>query len=316
MTSYSVVIPVYNSEGVIEETVSQVCSVAEEAGLNFEIILVNDGSTDGSWHVIKQLTMEYCQVVAIDLIKNYGQHNALLAGFQYAHGDYVITMDDDLQNPPMEIMSLIAATKTNDADLIIGKFIEKKHPFYRRIGSYIVGYLNKKIFNKPSHITLTNFRIIRQDLVKRVMAHQTAYPYLTGILQMYAANIKNVTVAHDERQVGRSNYSLTKIMQLVSRILINYSSFPLRCISSVGLMVSLVSFFFGGYYLIVGLIRGYAVPGWTTLVVLLSFLCGFIIALLGLIGEYLSRILDQLSHRPNYIVKEIARRNDYQATID
>lgn len=304
---YSIVIPVYNSEKIVKKTVEQILAVADQYNYNFEIMLVNDSSPDDSWGVISKLAQKHENVRSINLLKNYGQHTAILAGFNYAQGDYIITIDDDLQNPPNEIVSLIRKVKEGDFDLVFGKFIQKKHPLYRRLGSKAIGYLNKKIFNKPEHIRLSNFRIIRRDLIDRVLHHRTNYPYIPGLLLMYAAKISNIDVLHIDRSEGKSNYTISKIISLVSRLLINYSSYPLRLISSIGLAVSLLSFVMGFYYLIIGLFHGSSVPGWTTLIVLISFLSGFIIALLGLIGEYLSRILDHLSNRPSFIVKEVVK---------
>ena len=301
----SIVVPVYNSENIVSQTVEEIIKESEKSRLNFEIILVNDGSKDNSWSVIKNLALSHKQVKAINLIKNFGQHNAVLCGFQHATGDFVVTMDDDMQNPPSEIIKLINKIEEGDYDLVFGKFREKKHPFYRKLGSKLINYLNEKIFKKPKEITLTNFRIIRKDVIKRVLSHNTAYPYIPGLLLMYSTNIANVTVEHQERAEGKSNYTLKKIFSLMSNLLINYSSFPLKVLSTIGLIVSGISFFLGLYYLISGLIGGTQVPGWTTLVVLISFLGGFIIILLGLIGEYLSRILDQIANQKSYYIKEI-----------
>ena len=301
----SIVVPVYNSENIVSQTVEEIIKESEKSRLNFEIILVNDGSKDNSWSVIKNLALNHKQVKAINLIKNFGQHNAVLCGFQHSTGDFVVTMDDDMQNPPSEIIKLVNKIEEGDYDLVFGKFREKKHPFYRKLGSKLINYLNEKIFKKPKEITLTNFRIIRKDVIKRVLSHNTAYPYIPGLLLMYSTNVANVMVEHHERAEGKSNYTLKKILSLMSNLLINYSSFPLKVLSTIGILVSGISFFLGLYYLISGLIGGTQVPGWTTLVVLISFLGGFIIILLGLIGEYLSRILDQIANQKSYYIKEV-----------
>lgn len=303
--SYSIVIPVYKSETIIPDTISQVISAMDDLSEPYEVILVNDGSPDGAWSVIKGLAEKYNSVVAINLIKNYGQHNAVHCGFAHAKGSYIITMDDDLQNPPSELKHLINKIKNSEYDLVFGKFREKKHAAHRRMGSKIIGYLNKKVFKKPDNITLTNFRIVKREVIERVLRHKTPYPYIPGLLLLYASNVGNVVVEHHERDVGSSNYTLSKILSLVSRLLINYSSYPLRLLSTVGIVISLFSFSLGGFYLVKGIFFGSEIQGWTTLVVLTSFLCGFIITLLGIIGEYLARILEQVSGRESYYVKEV-----------
>ncbi|WP_345989428.1 glycosyltransferase family 2 protein [Sulfurimonas sp. HSL1-2] len=302
---YSIVIPVYNSASFVTKTVHQIIEETEKAHLVAEIILVNDGSSDGSWDVIKGLARELPNVKSINLIKNFGQHSAILCGFEHASGLYVITMDDDLQNPPSEIVKLTNAIEKSEFDLVFGKFTEKKHANYRKLGSKVIGYLNRKIFNKPDHIVLSNFRIIHRDVIDRLLSHKTAYPYIPGLLLLYATNIGNVEVEHHERIEGKSNYTFKRIVSLVSRLLINYSSYPLRLLSMIGLIISGASFLLGVVYLLLGLFGYVNVPGWTTMVVLTSFLGGFIIAMLGIIGEYLSRILDQLSSERSYYVREI-----------
>ncbi len=307
---YSVVIPVFNSEKIVATTVKGLLDVREKYGLDLEIILVNDGSQDNSWEVIRDLAEKYRKVTAINLLKNFGQHNAVLCGFAYSSGDYVITMDDDMQNPPEEIIKLINAVEQNDYDLVFGKFKRKRHSFVRRMGTKIVNYLNRKIFGKPKDIVLSNFRIIKRRVVELVLQHDTPYPYIPGLLLMYSSDIANVEVEHKPRLVGKSNYNISRILALVSRILINYSSFPLKVLSFSGLIISLMAFLIGLFYLLKALFKGISVPGWTTLVVLLSFFSGFIIGLLGLIGEYLARILEQISHKKSYVVKQVVKRED------
>jgi polyisoprenyl-phosphate glycosyltransferase len=302
---YSIIIPVYKSQNIIAETITKTIDELKKCNVHFEIILINDGSPDNSWEVIKKLIQEYKEIKAINLIKNYGQHNAVLCGFEHAKGDYIITMDDDLQNPPSEIIHLINTIKDSDFDLVFGKFKEKKHANYRKLGSKVIGYLNEKVFDKPKDITLTNFRIIKKEVVSRVLEHKTSYPYIPGLLLMYASNIGNILVEHHDRSEGKSNYTFSKILNLVARLLLNYSSYPLRLLSTIGIAISFFSFLLGLIYLVKGFILGSEVQGWTTLVVLTSFLGGFIIILLGIIGEYLSRILEQISTSKSYHIKEI-----------
>jgi len=305
----TIIIPVYNSEDIVFETIAQTLHEVAKNNLNIELILINDGSKDDSWSVIKKLAKDYKEVKSINLIKNYGQHTAVLCGFENAKGDYIITMDDDLQNPPSEIIHLVnKITVDAECDLVFGKFREKKHARYRKFGSMFVGYLNEKIFNKPKDITLTNFRIIKRSVIDRVLEHKTAYPYIPGLLLMYSTNIANVMVEHHNRLDGRSNYTFKKIFSLMSNLLINYSSYPLKILSFIGIIASGLSFFIGLFFLISEFISGTKVEGWTTIIVLVSFLGGFIIILLGVIGEYLSRILDQMSSNKSYYTKEIVNK--------
>lgn len=303
---YSIVIPVYNSEGIVEKTVKHTISTLEAQNIHFEIILVDDRSKDDSWKIIEKLAQHYKNVVAIALLKNYGQHSAILCGIKQSQGDYIITMDDDLQNPPEEIIKLI--TKINEGyDLVFAKFIKKQHNITRRLGSKLINYFNKKIFDKPKGIVLSNFRIFTKDVAYRMQNYKTNFPYIPGLLLMFSNKIANIETLHQKREVGKSNYNMWVILKLLSRLLFNYSSYPLKLLTQIGIIISVLSFIIGMGYLINGLINGSNVKGWTTLVVLLSFFNGFTIAMLGIMGEYLSRVLSQLSISESYSIRKIVK---------
>ena len=301
-TTYSIIIPVYNSEKIVSETVKKTIEVLNN--INYEIILINDGSSDNSWGVISNLASKKNNIIAIDLLKNYGQHTALFCGINHAKGDFLVTMDDDLQNPPVEIFKLIEKIEEG-YDLVFGKFTSKKHKTYRKIGTKIINYLNSKIFNKPDNITLSNFRIFSKEVADRVKTHNTFYPYIPGLLLMFSNSIGNVETAHHKREIGESNYSLWKILKLTARLLFNYSSYPLKTLTFTGILISLISFALGMFFVVRGYFYEVKVPGWTSLAVLLSFFNGFLILLIGVIGEYLSRILNQISFQKAYQIREI-----------
>ena len=301
---FSVVIPVYNSERIVAETVLMTVKFFTSKGYNYEIILVNDGSKDDSWKIISELASNNEQVIAINLLHNYGQHNANLCGFRAAKGDYVITMDDDLQNPPEEIEKLIA-TAADGYDLVIGRFKEKKHSLFRRIGSKFVGRIIRNVFHAEKELVLTNFRIIRRDVVDRVCSYKSRLPYIPGLVLMFSNNRKNVYVEHHERKEGKSNYSLYRIIKLVSTILFNYSSLPLRVMAGFGFLVSVLSLFLALYYFVSAFIVGANVPGWSTLVILLSFFNGILILLVSIVGEYVVRLLRESGSTESYYIKDI-----------
>lgn len=301
---YSVVIPVYNSAEIVGETVDRTVRFFEEQGLAYELILVNDGSRDESWQVLREKARAHPHVTAVNLLKNYGQHTAVLCGFQKSTGDYVITMDDDLQNPPEEIVHLIEKSG-EDYDLVCGRFRQKQHALYRRLGSRLVAAVNARIFHKPKDLVLTNFRIIRRDVVDRICAYRTSYPYIPGLALMFSSRCANVWVEHHERPRGKSNYNVFKIAELVARILFNYSAYPLRIASATGALIALMSFVLGAYYIIRALLDKVTVAGWTTVVVLISFFSGIIILLLSMLGEYTVRLLNQTSSAESYHVKEV-----------
>jgi glycosyltransferase involved in cell wall biosynthesis len=298
---YSVVIPVFNSEQLVGTTIDRVVQVFTDQGLDHEVILVNDGSSDRSWDVIAEKARTTPNVIALDLLKNYGQHHANLAGLRAASGDYVITMDDDLQNPPDQALLLIEEAMTGK-DVVFGEFEHKQAAGYRRLGSKLIAAINRRIFGQPADLVVSNFRILRRDVVDRICASRTAHPYLTGQALMYSSRRSHVRVRHDQRAIGSSNYSLRRILRLVLTILFTYSSYPLRFGALLGFAMSFVSMVLGAFYLLSGVLGNTDVEGWTTLVVLVSVFNGFTIALLSMLGEYVVRTLDAVSNHESYHV--------------
>lgn len=299
--SYSVVIPVYNSEAIVASTVERVIEVFGGAGLRFEIVLVNDGSHDRSWSVISEIARTTPHVVALNLLKNYGQHHANLAGFLEATGDFVITMDDDLQNPPDQALLLIDRA-LEGYDVVFGEFERKQAPGLRRIGSKLISSINRRVFGQPEHLAVSNFRVLRRDVVDRICASRTAHPYITGQALLFSNNPGNVTVRHDKRAIGSSGYTLVRILRLVTTILFSYSSFPLRAAAVAGFGLAALSFLLGAFYFVHGLVQGSSVPGWTSLVVIMSVFNGFIIAMLSMLGEYVVSTLNAVSVQQSYHV--------------
>ncbi len=306
---YSVVIPVYKSANIVGDTIDQTVTFFEKHNLAYELILINDGSPDQSWDVLREKAGANPHLIAINFLRNYGQHTAVFCGLQHSSGDYVITIDDDLQNPPEEIIHLIEKAKAGH-DLVFGQFRAKQHAGYRRLGTRIIGAINTRIFHKPDDLSLTNFRMIRRDVVDRMCQYRTGYPYIPGLALMFSANAANVLVEHRLRPVGKSNYNLLKIAELVMRILFNYSSYPLRVVSFIGGIIAVLSFLLGIYFLVKALFVGTTVPGWASVVVLLAFFNGITILILSMLGEYTIRLLNQTSQAQSYYIKEVVRSNE------
>lgn len=300
----SAVIPVFNSEDIVAETVRRIVEFFTTRGIPYEVILVNDGSDDGSWEVIKAEAERDPQVVAINLLKNYGQHNANMCGLRATTGDYVVTLDDDLQNPPEEIDRLLEVAQDGH-DVVFARFKQKQASGFRRLGSWMIGLMNRRIFGQPRDLVVSNFRILRRDVVDRICATGSSYPYITGLALLHSGNPGNVVTEHHQRASGDSNYGLTRIARLVLTILFSYSLFPLRLMAAVGAVIALISCGIGVVYLVLGLFGAQQVEGWTTLVVLLSFLNGLVILMLSMLGEYTVRILSQVSQREAYHVRGV-----------
>jgi glycosyltransferase involved in cell wall biosynthesis len=301
--TYSVVIPVFNSEQIVATTIDRTVAFFESRGFSYELILVNDGSTDHSWDVLKRAPARYPHVQVVNLLRNYGQHNANLCGLRRATGDYVITMDDDLQNPPEEIIHLIEKAMTGP-DVVFGQFRRKSAPATRNLGSKVIGLINRRIFGQPPDLVVSNFRILRRDVVDRICTSRSAYPYITGQALLYSSSPANVEVEHARREVGKSNYNPLRIAKLVLQILFSYSLFPLRLSAAVGFIISALSFAFGVGFILHRFLGNARVAGATTIIVLLSFLNGVIILMLSMLGEYVLRTLRQVTETESYHVLE------------
>jgi glycosyltransferase involved in cell wall biosynthesis len=301
--TYSVVVPVYNSAGIVGATVDRIVETFEGAGLSYELILVNDGSRDGSWEIIADRARRNQRIVALNLLQNYGQHHANLAGLRESTGDYLITMDDDGQNPPDQALLLIDEAMTGK-DVVFGRFARKQHAGYRQLGSKLISQINRRVFHQPPDLEVSNFRILRRDVVDRIAASRTAHPYLTGQALMYSSDRSHVTVRHAPREVGKSTYNIAKILRLVLTILFSYSLFPLRLAALAGFVFAGLSFLIGVGYFVRALFVDTPVQGWTTLVVLLSVFNGVTIALLSMLGEYVVRTLNAVSAHDTYHVLE------------
>lgn len=299
---YSVVIPVYRSAPLLPALTCRLEDFFVSRRLRFELIFVNDGSPDNSWQVLEEIRSLHDHLTIIDLMRNYGQHSAVFCGLQNSRGDFVITMDDDLQNPPEEIDHLII--KVNEGyDVVFGEFQQKMHHPIRRWGSKLIGWLNKKLFDKPAGLVLTNFRIMRREVIDAMCGIHTTFPYIPGLILLSAKSFANISVRHEERSVGKSNYNMRAIAKLVWRILFNYSAFPLRLVSAIGTFTAITAFLLGCFFVVRALFVQSAAPGWPTLVALMSFYQGITLVLFAALGEYVVRIVNDVSGRKSYQVR-------------
>ena len=306
---YSAVIPVFNSEAIVGDTIDRTVAFFEAHNLDYELIMVNDGSSDGSWEVVRNRAESHSRIIAIDLLRNYGQHNAVFCGLQHSTGDYMITLDDDLQNPPEEIIHLIKKIQLG-YDVVFGRFRIKEHAGYRRAGSRAIALVNRQVFHYPKDLAITNFRIMRRDVVDRMINYRTSYPYIQGLALMFSSKRANVWVEHQPRPVGKSNYNWWRIGSLVMRILFNYSAFPMHAVTTIGVIVSVFSLLLGLFFVLRAVFVGVSVPGWTTVVVLLSFFNGINLIIMSMLGEYIIRLVNTVSSKESYHIRQIVRSDD------
>lgn len=309
---YSVVVPVFNAAATLQELYERICATLEECGGSFELILVHDCGTDGSWEVASTIAKQDSRVVAIELMRNYGQSSATMCGLSHARGNFVITLDDDLQNPPEEIEVLIRAMDERpDLDAIFGAPAEKRHAVWRRLGSWALNRLSSRhIFETGDRdLELTSFRIMRRPVVDSLLAVSTPRPALGAMLCTITPRIANVRVRHEPRLRGRGGYTVAKLIGVSVDKTLSFSTLPLRTLAVLGLMGIIGSVILGAVYLGRYLTGGVGVPGWTTQVLLSIGIAGFNFLALGLVGEYLLRILQTVQEMPQFRVREVVVRD-------
>lgn len=307
----SIVIPVYNSEDILDELINQITSeIKKKINLykNYEIILVNDKSTDNSWRKIKEIAANKKNVMGINLSKNFGQHNALMAGIKSSRGDFLITMDDDLQHSPSYIIDII--NKLNEGfDVCYTKYQNNKYSFLKKLGSTINDRVANIVLDKPKNIYLSSFRGVRRNVINELKKFNGPYVYLDGIILNITNNIGSINVKHKRRLKGNSGYSFKKLFSLWLKVFTNSSIFPLRVASVTGFIITIISLFFA-ILLIIFKIKNPEIPqGWTSIATFIFFFSGVQLLALGIIGEYIGRIFINLNQKPQYIIQEQIRTN-------
>lgn len=297
----SVVVPVYNGAATLTELVSRVDEAL--AGRAYELVLVNDGSADGSWQRIRELTRERPHVRGLDLMRNYGQHNALLAGIRAARGAVVVTIDDDLQNPPEEIPRLLERLDRGDADVVYGSAAERHYGFWRGIGTRLSKLALRIAIGTDVASRVTAFRAFRTDLRVAFADFEAPYVSIDVLLNWGAARYAFVEVEHRARDVGRSSYSFGRLATHALNVLTGFSTRPLRWASLLGLAFTL----FGVAILVLVVVRSLveeSVPGFPFLASIVAIFSGVQLLTLGVIGEYLGRMHGRVMDRPAYAVRE------------
>lgn len=302
----TIVIPVYNGVATIGELVGALAALPIPQG-GIEIVLVNDGSRDDSLAVCKRLVAEAAVPIALaDLARNFGEHNAVMAGLRLARGRFVITMDDDLQNPPGEVVRLYEATRDGDFDVVYTRYDDKQHETWRNLGSAFHNRAADFLLDKPRGLYLSSFRCMSRLAVDQVIRYVGPFPYVDGLLLQATQRISTLTVAHLPRAAGRSNYTLRRLIRLWLAMALSFSILPLRLATMAGFAASALGFF-GFLQVLVEAMIGAPPRGWSSLVSAILVLSGAQLLLLGVIGEYLGRLFLTVNGKPQAIVREIYR---------
>lgn len=298
----SVVIPVYNSERTIVPLIGRLQSCL--AGRLFELILVNDGSSDCSEKVCQQLEEQHENLQFISLRRNFGEFNAVLCGLNQARGTYVVIIDDDFQNPPEAILTLVEAAVTGSYDVVYSRYVQKQHHWFRNLGSWIVNTLTTYSIDKPRDLYLSSFKLIRHEVVEEVIRYSGPYPYIDGLIFRVTRNVGSVDVPHHARADGHSTYTFRKLVSLFLNVFIGYSLWPIRVFTVLGAALLSLGLFSGVLFLIGWLSRGFGMTGWGIVVWTILTGLGLQLLFLGVLGEYLGKLFMAQSGLPAYSIKK------------
>jgi len=302
MDSLSIVVPVYNSEGSLPLLIERLEPALTWLERDYEIILVNDGSRDRSWDVIESLVAAHDFVRGINLMRNYGQHNALLCGIRAAHHDIIITLDDDLQNPPEEIPKLLA--KLDEGfDVVYGTPQKQQHGLWRDLASTVTKLALQGAMGADTARNVSAFRAFRTQVRQAFAAYRGAFVSIDVLLTWGTTRFAAVTVQHDPRRMGVSNYTFRKLVTLALNMMTGFSTWPLQLASLIGFGFTLFGIAILAYVLGRYLILGYSVPGFPFLASVIAVFAGAQLFALGIIGEYLARMYSRTMDRPPYVIR-------------
>lgn len=307
----SFVIPCYRSERSIEGVVTEIKSVVSgRQGVDYEVIMVSDHSPDNVFAVIARMAAEDPEhVKGLELARNFGQHAALMAGYARATGEYVLSLDDDGQAPVDAIYEMVDRLERGKHDVVYGTYPEKKHNFFRNLGSQVNDLMTVWLLGKPAALKVTSFFIARRFVIREMLNYAGPYPYLYGLVFRITKNIGEVPVKHRARVDGGSGYTFTKLLGLWMNGFTAFSVKPLRLASYAGMLCAFLGFSFGIWAIVNKLVIHPDAPiGYSSMMAALLFIGGMLMLILGLIGEYIGRIYICINRSPQYVVaKEVGK---------
>ena len=306
---HSIIIPSYKSSKTIREVVTLTAEELQKLGIDsYEFILVNDCSPDEgeTWRELKKLAEEYPYVRSINLAKNAGQHNALMAGLNYARGEILVSMDDDMQTHPSQLHKLFDELDKG-YDMVYGYYPDKKHSFMRRIVSKLNDWSVRVLIGKPKWLKTSSYWVMRKYVRDYVIQYKHSFTYMQGLILRSTSNISNVPIEHFERSVGTSGYTIKKLFGIWASI-IGFSIVPLRLVTILGLVFAVLGFLGGIAVIISKLLNPQMLAGWASIISCLCFFSGVSILGMGLVGEYVGRIFLSVNEAPQYVVREIVEK--------
>lgn len=304
MQKLSYVIPCYRSEHTLAAVVEEITrTMAALPQYDYEIVLVNDCSPDGTLNTIRSLVAADPHVQGVDLARNFGQHAALMAGFHQCRGDIIVCLDDDGQTPADEVGKLLDKIEAG-YDVVYASYDNKRQAGWRNLGSWVNSKMTEIMLGKPPELVVNSYFAARRFVVDEMLRYEHCYPYVIGLVLRSTKHICNVPVHHRAREEGRSGYTLGKLLGLWMNGFTSFSVKPLRIASYFGTLSAVAGFLYMIYIIINHFTRHTAPLGWASTTALLLLLGGVILLVLGLIGEYVGRIYMCANNAPQYVARE------------
>jgi glycosyltransferase involved in cell wall biosynthesis len=312
MPHLSIVIPLFDAALTLPALYQELSALEIPGGL--ELILVNDGSRDETEAIARELIRETrVPITFLSLSRNFGEHNAVLAGLRASSGRYVVTMDDDLQNPPSEVLKLLALAESEQRDVVYAIYERKEHAWWRNLGSMLTNFIADYVVDKPKKLYLSSFRCMTRLVADEVAKSRNPYPYIDGLIFQITQNAGVARVRHAEREQGRSGYTLRKLVRLWMSMLVNFSVLPLRLMTLAGMITSAL-----GFLAVIEVVLEHLLKrnptGWSSLMAAVLLLSGTQLLLLGILGEYVGRIYLGVSDKPQSVVRATFRSPEKAAS--
>lgn len=308
--SVSIVIPVYNSERTIGALVDELAALFTQKFQTLQIVLVNDGSRDASHRIINETCRRHPGLITyVRLMRNFGEHNAVMCGLRHAACDSVVIMDDDFQNPPSEALKLISKLEEGH-DVVYSRYLTKRHGLFRNLGSWFNNRLACWVLGKPRNLYLSSFKAMTLTLARLVTMYDGPFPYLDGLILKYTCAIGVQDTEHAVRREGSSNYNLPRLVRVLLNMATIGSLLPLRLASVAGITMALFGFSLGAFFIISHQVGGVLLkqsipPGWASLITCITVFAGMQLLLMGILGEYLGRLYILQNKIPQYAIRSV-----------
>jgi glycosyltransferase involved in cell wall biosynthesis len=299
----SIVVPVYRSATILPKLVEQIHAEMDKEGwaTRFELLLVNDASPDNSWQVVRSLARDHSFVRGISLRRNFGQHNAIMAGLNHVSGEFVVLMDDDLQHPPHAIGDMVRKL-SEGYDVCYTNYVNRQHALWKRLGSRFNNWVATHMLGKPQGLYLSSFKGMRKEIAVEITRYDGPYAYVDGLILDVTRSITTIDIEHQIRHEGEGNYNLRRSISLWMKMATSFSVLPLRIATFAGFVLAGLSFVMIVFILVQKMMHPEFPRGWASLIATILFIGGIQTLCIGMIGEYLGRTYLKLNRKPQFVI--------------